>query len=473
MKLVSAAAVFAAGFAIAAQANAQAPSQAIRPDQAAFRELYRELIETNTTISQGDCTLAARRMGARLTAAGLPEADVRVFSTPDHPKEGGLFAVLRGSDPKQKAILLLAHIDVVEARREDWTRDPFKLVEEDGYFFARGASDDKAMAAVIVDTLVRFKQEGFKPRRDVKLALTCGEETEGVFNGADYLVKQQRPWIDAAFALNEGAINRLDAQGKPIALGVQAGEKVYQDFTLEVTNPGGHSSRPVRDNAITHLADALSRIGRHDFAVRFNEVTRGYFTRMAPIVGGESGASMTALVADPNDAKALESVTRDPSWNSTLRTTCVATMLSGGHAQNALPQRATANVNCRIFPSDDIEAVRQELVRVAADDKVSIKPAEGELGTRTPVPPLTAEIMGPIEKAAAEVWPGVPVVPAMATGATDGKYLNQNGIPTYGLTGMFQDADGGGVHGLNERIRVKSLYDGRDFLYRVIRLYAQ
>ena len=411
-------------------------------------------------------------MATRLKAAGYPDDDVHVFTTPGHEKEGGLFAVLHGSDPEAKAILLLAHIDVVEAKREDWERDPFTLVEENGYFYARGASDDKAMAAVNVDTLIRFRQEGFKPKRDVKLALTCGEETEGTFNGANYLVTQKRPWIDAAFALNEGATNRLDANGKPVALGIQAGEKVYQDFKLEVTNPGGHSSRPVKDNAITHLADALSRIGRHDFPVQFNEVTRAYFTKMSAIVGGEKGAAMKALVADPADEKALEIVAADPSWNSMLRTTCVATMANAGHALNALPQRATANVNCRLFPSDDVEQVRKTLEQVAADPKVAVTPV-GELGTRTPVPPLTKEFMRPVETMAAKIWPGVPIVPAMATGATDGKYLNQGGIPTYGLTGMFQDADGGGVHGLNERIRVKSLYDGRDFLYGVTRLYAQ
>jgi acetylornithine deacetylase/succinyl-diaminopimelate desuccinylase-like protein len=443
----------------------------VRPDQAAFRELYKELVETNTTYSAGDCTLAAQRMAARLTKAGYPEADVQVFTHPDFPKEGGLTAVLQGSDPSAKAILLLAHIDVVEAKREDWQRDPFTLVEENGYFFGRGASDDKAMASVWVDSLIRYRQEGFQPKRSIKLALTCGEETTKAFNGADWLVQNRRDLIDAAFALNEGAGGRLDAQGSRIALGVQAGEKVYQDFSLETTNPGGHSSRPVKENAIYELSAGLSKIGAFEFPTQLSDATRLYFTRMGEVTGGETGAAMTALAADPKDAKADAVVSKDPSWHSMLRTTCVATMIDGGHAPNALPQRAHANVNCRIFPGTSVEEVRQRLVAIVDDPKIKISVVQPESPTPS-APPLSRQILGPIEAVSAKLWPNVPLIPAMSTGATDGRYLNAGGIPTYGLSGMFGDPDGGGVHGLNERIRVRSLYEGRDFLYEVVKLYA-
>ncbi len=472
-KLTSIGAALAAmALPLAAQAAATDQSPAPRPDQAAFRELYQELVETNTTLSAGSCTLAAQRMGARLKAAGYADADITYITPPDHPKEGGLVAVLHGSDPKARPILLLAHIDVVEANRADWQRDPFKLVEENGYFYARGASDDKAMASVNIDTLIRFKREGFKPKRDVKAALTCGEETEGAFNGASDLVKNHHDLIDAAFALNEGGGGRLDSNGKRVALSIQAGEKVYQDFTLLTTSPGGHSSRPTKgENAIVHLSSALEKIGAYEFPVQLNEVTRAYFAAMGKLTPGETGAALTAIAANPNDAQALAVVTRDPSWNSMLRTTCTPTMVKAGHAQNALPQRAEANVNCRIFPSDPVDQIQAALVKVIDDPSVSVKPF-GEIGERAPVPPLSDEIMGPVRRAATKVFPGVPIVPTMTTGATDGRFLNMGGIPTYGLTGMFGDPDGNGVHGLNERIRVRSLYDGRDFLYAVVKDYA-
>ena len=281
----------------------------------AFRALYKELVETNTTLSAGSCTLAAERMAARLTAAGYPAADIRLFSVPDHPREGGLVAVLHGRDPSAKAILLLAHIDVVEAKRADWTRDPFTLIEENGYFYGRGTSDDKAMAASFTDAMIRFRQEGFHPRRDIKLALTCGEETTGAFNGADWLATQHKDWIDADFALNEGAGGLLDAHDRPVYLGIQAGEKVYQDFRLETTNPGGHSSRPTPDNAIYHLAAALTRLAAFDFPAQLSDTTRAYFSRTGTLIGGESGAAMIALARDPTDKAAEAVVSRDPSWH--------------------------------------------------------------------------------------------------------------------------------------------------------------
>ncbi|HVI32786.1 M20/M25/M40 family metallo-hydrolase [Phenylobacterium sp.] len=440
------------------------------PGQAEFRGLYKELIETNTTLSAGSCTLAAERMAARLKAAGYPEKDVRVLAPADRPKDGNLVAVVPGTDPKLKPLLLLAHIDVVEARREDWERDPFTLVEENGYFYARGAADDKAMAAAFTDALIRYRKEGFKPRRTLKLALTCGEETPDTFNGVSWLLKTHPDTLAAEFALNEGAGGRL-AGDKRVFLGIQAGEKVYQDFTLETTNPGGHSSRPVKDNAIYRLAAAISRIGAHDFPARLNEATRLHFERMAPIVGGQLGADMTAALATPMPADVVARIARDPGYNSMMRTTCVATMVSAGHAPNALPQRATANVNCRILPGESVASVQAALTEVMADPGIRIS-AVGEPSPVSPAPPLTPAITRPAERVAGELWPGVPLVPAMATGATDGRFLLAAGIPTYGLSGMFGEPDGGGAHGLNERIRVRSLYEGREFLYRVVKAYA-
>jgi len=460
------------GLALTIAATAAPAADALRPDQVEFRALYKELVETNTTLSAGDCTLAAARLAARMKAAGFPAANLHPFTAPGHPKEGGLVAVYPGRDPKAKAILLLAHIDVVEAKREDWTRDPFKLVEEGGYFYARGASDDKSQAAVWTDTLIRFQKEGFHPRRTVKMALTCGEETAGAFNGAEYLAKNQRALIDAEFALNEGGGGRQEPGGKPVWLGLQVGEKFPQDYQLEVTNPGGHSSRPVKDNAITHLSAGLVKIGAYDFPIELSDTTRAYFTRLGPAIGGDYGRAMTALMSNPNDKAAEAVIVRDPSWNSTLRTTCVATMLSGGHATNALPQRATANVNCRIFPGTTTEQIRKALETLVADPAIRITIGAVRSETSKGVP-LARSVLEPAEKLAAEMFPGTPVIPSMSTGATDGAFLTPVGIPTYGVPGILGEADGGGVHGLNERMSVVSLYRGRDYMQRLVRVYAE
>jgi len=442
-----------------------------RPDQAAFRELFRELVETNTTLSAGSCTEAAEKMAARLQAAGLPDRDIHLLTVPDHPREGSLVAVVEGQDAALGAMLLLAHVDVVEARREDWTRDPFTLFEENGYVYARGVSDDKAMAAIWVDTLVRFLQSGFRPSRTIKLALTCGEETSGAFNGAEYLSKEQRQLIDAAFALNEGAWGVLDDQGRRIFMSVQAGEKAAQNYRLGVRNSGGHSSRPVKDNAIYHLAAGLTRIAAYEFPIQLNDTTRAYFTRVGEMKGGELGAAMGALAANATDAAATAKVTADPTYNAMLRTTCVATVLEAGHATNALPQRATANVNCRVYPTETLEDVRRTLERVVADPEITVTKLETR-GPQAKAPPLTPAIMGPIEEVAAEVFLGIPVVPIFQAGATDGQFLGAVGIPTYGIGALFFDPDLGNIHGLNERLRVESLYDGRDYLYELVKKLA-
>ncbi|HPA39548.1 MAG TPA: M20/M25/M40 family metallo-hydrolase [Phenylobacterium sp.] len=460
-----------AALSAAALATSASAQTAPRPDQLAFRELYKELIETNTTLSVGSCTAAAEKMATRLKAAGYGDKDVQIIVPPQDARWGALIADLPGTDAKLKPVMLLAHIDVVEAKRSDWVRDPFTLVEEGGYFYARGASDDKAMAASFTDNMIRYKKEGFKPRRGLRLALTCGEESPDSFNGVEWLLANRPEVMKAEFALNEGAGGRLDAKGERVFLGIQAGEKVYQDYVLTVTNPGGHSSRPVKDNAIYHLAGALSRLGAYDFPIKINQATRFHFERMGPIEGGETGAAMTALAKDPTNSAAAAIVARDPSRNSMMRTTCVATMLNAGHAPNALPQHAEANVNCRILPGEDIQAIRAELEGVFADPAVKVT-LVGKPSPVTPPPALTKAILGPAEKVAAKMWPGVPLVPAMSTGATDGRFTNAAGVPTYGLSGMFGDPDGGGTHGLNERIRVRSLYEGRDFLYEVVKLYA-
>lgn len=458
-----------AAFLAAAPAFAQPAAATGEP---AFRATYKELVETDTTLSAGSCTLAAERMAERLKAAGFPQSDLHLIVEPAHPREGNLVAVLPGSDRDAKAILLLAHIDVVEANRADWARDPFTLVEEDGFFYARGSADDKAQAAIWVDTLARFKREGYRPKRTIKMALTCGEETAGAFNGAQYLAATKRDLIDSEFALNEGAGGLLDSAGRPVVLNIQAGEKFPQNYRLEIVNPGGHSSRPVRENAIYRLADALVKLRAHDFPVESNDATRGYFGAMAKLLPGPSAGAMAAFAANPSDrAAAAALAAADPAWNAILRTTCVATLLEGGHATNALPQRARANVNCRIFPGTSVEQVRRALEAVVADPRVKITTLE----TRSeiaPPPPLTEKVLGPARKVAGQVFPGVPLVPLMAAGGTDAAFLTPAGIPTYGLSGIFSDREGSHAHGLDERIRVKSLLDAREFLYRLVKEYS-
>jgi acetylornithine deacetylase/succinyl-diaminopimelate desuccinylase-like protein len=411
-------------------------------------------------------------MRAHLLAAGIPASDTQILAPPDRPNDGALIATLSGRDRLAKPILLLAHIDVVEATAADWQRDPFKLVEENGWFYARGASDDKAMAAVFTDSLVRYRKAGFKPRRTIKLALTCGEETPNIFNSVSWLTQTQPQVLSAAFALNEGAGGELDKNGKAVALQIQAGEKVYQDFTLEATDVGGHSSRPTKNNPIVRLSVGLARLGAYDFPIDINPVVRGYFEAETRLVAPDIAADMRGILANPPDAAAVERLwAANPGWNGAIRTTCVVTQISGGHAPNALPQRVQANVNCRILPRVPIDAVQRQIVSVVNDSKISVTPV-GEAAIQAPLPPLSEAIMAPVRKVANQIWPGVVIVPSMSTGATDGRFLNSTGVPTYGLSGMFHDAEGSHAHGLNERIRVQSLLDGRRFLYEVVKLYA-
>ena len=448
---------------------AEAP---LRPDQAAFRELYEELVETNTTLSSGSCTLAAERMAARLKVAGLPDGQITLFADPRHPKEGGLVAVYPGTSTTLKPILAIAHIDVVEAKREDWTRDPFTLIEEGGYFYGRGTADDKAMAAMLVDTLIRFQTSGHRPKRAVKIALTCGEETNGAFNGVEWLAANKRALIDAEFALNEGGGGTSDGKGKVVEQAMQVGEKTFATYRLETRNPGGHSSVPRPDNAIYQLAQALVRIQAHEFPLEMSETTRTYFREAGAGRKDATGAAMVALAANPADKAAEAIANRDPFLHSNLRTTCVATMLDGGHARNALAQRAGAYVNCRIFPGHSVEEIRAELAKVIADPEVTVT-ALAPLRPSPPAPPLDPKVMGPAKALSAKYFPGVPVVPVMANGYTDSTFLTAAGIPAYGVPGLWGDPDGNGAHGLNERIEVRSVYIGRDYLYDLIVAYAE
>jgi acetylornithine deacetylase/succinyl-diaminopimelate desuccinylase-like protein len=390
---------------------------------------------------------------------------MQIVVPPSAPKKGNLVARLKGTGAK-KPLLLLAHLDVVEAKREDWERDPFRLVEEGGYFYARGSVDDKAMASIFVANMIRYKKQGYKPDRDLILALTADEElgSTSKWNGANWLVKNNRDLIDAEFGLNEGGGGELK-NGKPLLNRVQAAEKVSVHFRLEVRNPGGHSSRPRPDNAIYELAEGLAKFGKFQFPVTLNETTRIYFSRSAQFQSGQTADDMRAVARDIPNPEAAARLSQSPTLNSTLRTTCVATRLDGGHANNALPQTARATVNCRILPGDPVDGVLKTIQQVVGD-KVTVTRAS------EPVPSapsaLGPQIMGPLEKVSNEFWPGVPVIPAMSTGATDSRFMRNGGISMYGVSGLFIDQDDNRSHGLNERMPVKSLYDGHEFLYRLV-----
>lgn len=459
---------------VAATAAAQAPAGMVgtlRPDQQAFRGLYEELVQTDTTLSHGSCTLAAERMAARLRTAGIPDGQLTLFADPAHPKEGGLVAVYPGTSTTLKPILAIAHIDVVEAKREDWKRDPFTLVEENGYFYARGASDDKAMAATFVDALIRFQKSGYRPKRTVKVALTCGEETNGAFNGAEWLAANRRELIDAEFALNEGGGGHTDGKGKIVTQEMQVGEKTFATYRFETRNPGGHSSVPRPDNAIYQLVRALGKLEAHEFPVEFTDTTRTYFGEAGKGRKDALGQSMIALAANPQDKAAEAVVNTNPFLHSNVRTTCVATMLDGGHARNALAQRAGAFVNCRIFPGHSVEAIRDELAVIVGDPGVAITTL-GPKRPSPPSPPLDPKVVEPARKLAAKYFPGVPVIASMANGYSDATFLGAVGIPTYGVPGAWGDPDGNGVHGLDERIEARSLYVGRDYLFDLLKAYA-
>ncbi len=449
---------------------APAATQTMPPEEymALARDIFRELIEINTTDSErGNNTVAARALARRLLDAGFPEEDVHVLVPADSPTKGNLVARYRGRDGTLKPILLLAHIDVVEALPEDWSDDldPFAFLERDGFYYGRGVTDDKDEAAIYTANFIRMRREGFIPDRDIIVALTADEEG-GPRNGVQFLLEEHRDLIDAAFALNEGG-GGMEKNGRKISNNVQAAEKKFLSFTFRATNPGGHSSLPVRKNAIYDLSQALLAVQDHAFPVMLHEVTEAFFGGSADLVGGEMGEAMRRILVNPGDAEAAAILSTEPGYNSRLRTTCVATLLQGGHAQNALPQLAEATVNCRIFPTQDPAEVELRLQELAEPFGVQVTP-QGE-ATPSPPSPLTAEVLGPIERITEQMWPGVAVLPVMSTGATDGLYLRRAGIPVYGVSGLFGDMDDSRAHGQDERISIKSFYEGQEFLYRLVK----
>jgi acetylornithine deacetylase/succinyl-diaminopimelate desuccinylase-like protein len=437
------------------------------PDRQAFLDIYRELVEINTTDSVGDTVRAAQAMAARLRDGGFAAPDVQVLSS--GPRKGNLVARLPGSGAR-RPLLLLAHLDVVEAKREDWDFDPFKLQEVDGYFRGRGTIDDKAMAAIFVANMIRYVQEGFKPDRDIILALTSDEElSDSPHNGVRWLLQNHRNLIDAELAINEGGGGAL-RNGSPFRLAVQLAEKVYQTYQLEVTDRGGHSAAPRRDNPIYRLAEALRALAQFEFPPRLNPVTRAFFERMAAAETGATAEAIKALLAGSTDAAALAPLASRSDYNAQMRTTCVATMLEAGHAENALPQTARATVNCRILPTESVEEVSRRLARVIADEKVAIVPK----GTAVQSPPSAAnpEVMQAIAQLSVEMWPGVALNAAMSAGYTDNRWLRNAGIPAYGISGLFSDPGNNGVHGRNEQIGAKALFDSKQFLYRLVKSLA-
>jgi acetylornithine deacetylase/succinyl-diaminopimelate desuccinylase-like protein len=441
-----------------------AAAQSLPPHQQLAHDIYKQLVEINTTESVGSTTVAAEAVAARFRAAGIPSADI--FLGGPSPRKGNLVVRMHGRTPNLKPLLLLAHLDVVEAKKEDWSADldPFRFIEKEGFYYGRGTADDKAMAAIFVANLLRMKQQGVVPARDIVLALTADEEG-GDDNGVNWLIENHRALVDAEYGLNEGGGGQAK-NGRRIANRVQASEKVYLDFTLEVTNKGGHSSQPQPENAIYQLAEALTRIGTYAFPVKLNEVTRGYFERMAAIEQGQVAADFKAITQTTPDPTAIARLSAVPLYNSMLRTTCVATMVSAGHALNALPQRAAANVNCRILPGEDPAEVQRTLSRVIDDPKVALTPVKP--AKPSPPSPLRPDLMETITRITEEMWPGVAVVPVMSTGATDGLYFRQAGIPIYGVSGLFGDMDDVRAHGRDERMGVKEFYDGQEFLWWLV-----
>lgn len=437
----------------------------LSPNDQRARDIFEQLININTTGSSGSTTVAANAIAKRLLDAGFPAADVQVIGL-EGSKNYNLVARYRGTG-REKPILLLAHIDVVEAKREDWSMDPFKFVEQSGYFYGRGTQDIKDGAAILAATFVRLKQEGYRPNRDLILALTTGEEGGSDYNGVEWLLGHHRDLIDAAYVLNMDAGDPVILNGKRLMRPVQASEKVYVTFKYEVHNPGGHSSLPTKDNAIYRLAAALGRLSAYEFPAQLNEITRTFFQRLAGLQQGQLAADMAAVARATPDSTAVRRLSDlSPLYNAQLRTTCVATELAGGHAENALPQTATATINCRMLPGTPAEDVQGTLARVAGDTAVQV----GVVTPATPSPPspLTPAIMTPIERVTERLWK-IPVVPVMETGATDGLYLRNAGIPVYGVSGVFIDINDVRAHGRDERIGVQDFYDGVEYIYQLVK----
>jgi acetylornithine deacetylase/succinyl-diaminopimelate desuccinylase-like protein len=440
-------------------------------------DIFKQLIEINTTDSIGSTTVAARAMAQRLLDAGFPATDITVLGP--NERKGNMVARYRGTaGSKLRPMLIIGHLDVVEARREDWTTDPFQFVEQDGYFYGRGTQDMKGSDAIIVTDFIRMKHEGFVPARDIILALTADEEG-GKSNGVDWLLKNHRDLIDAEYVLNPdaGAGGVVTDHGKPLTIELAATEKLYGDYQLLATNPGGHSSLPTPDNAIYRVADALAALERRPFPFELNNVTREYFTRMATIEKGQASTDIRAILATPPDGAAIDRLSQDARYNSTMRTTCVATMMSAGHAPNALPQRAEANINCRILPGHSQEEIRLALVNLFNDPKLAVRYRSdtGEVSDHgsdrkaMPPPPLRPDVMESLQSVAGKLWPGAPVIPMMMTVASDSVHTMMAGIPSYGICAVAIDRDDVRMHGKDERIPVESFYNGVEFYYEFLK----
>jgi len=454
---------------VAAQSPPPAPRHTLSANDQRARDIFEQLININTTGSSGSTTIASQAMADRLIKAGFPAADVQVIG-PAGSKNFNIVARYRGTG-REKPILLLAHLDVVEARREDWSVDPFTLTEQDGFFYGRGTLDVKDGAAILVTTLVRLKQEGYRPTRDLILALTTGEEGGSDYNGVDWLLQNHRDLIDAAYVINMDAGDPIIMNGKRVFRSVQAAEKVYVTFKLEVHNPGGHSSLPTKDNAIYRLAAALGRLSVYQFPAQLNEITRASFATWSELqaaAGERTLAADMAAVAQPTpDTAAIRRLSdASPLYNAQLRTTCVATELAGGHAENALPQTATATVNCRMLPGTPQNEVQQTLVRVVADTAVAVRVVTAAVPS--PLAALKPDMMDAVARVTKRLW-NIPVMPVMETGATDGLYLRNAGIPVYGISGVFVDINDIRAHGRDERIGVQNYYDGAEYIYQLVK----
>ncbi len=443
-------------------------AQTMRPEaeKQLAHDIYKEFVEIQSGFSTGATTPVVEAAAARLRAAGFPESDIFVGGAV--PKKANLVVRYHGTGAR-RPILLLAHTDVVEAKREDWSMDPFQFIEKDEYFYGRGTGDDKAQAAVWIANLIQYKKEGFKPDRDIIVALTADEEGGGPYNGVDWLLKNKRNTVDAEFALNEGGWGE-SAGGKKISNDLQVSEKYVVNFRFEVRNKGGHSSLPVHDNAIYHLAGALQRLSDFGFPLKTNEVTAAYFQQMGKIESGPIREELAKIGEGSREAME-RAAAASPAWNASLRTTCVATLLEGGHAMNALPQLAAATVNCRVLPEDSVEYVQSTLQKIVADDQVSVKvignPVKG------PASPMRPDVLKAVSEVTNSLWPGVPTVPIMVMGATDGLYLRVAGIPTYGIQGFFFDRGDIRFHGRDERMSVESFYEGQAFLYRLVKALSK
>ena len=454
----------------ASMARGQSPpaAAAARPslprEQREAREILRELVNINSTSGTVGVGRAARAMAQRLRVAGYPAADVQLLGPT--PSLTALVARLRGRPTGQKPILLMAHLDVVPAVRADWPFDPFVMIEKDGWYYGRGAEDNKAGVATILANLVRWKREGWVPDRDIIAVLSADEETDGA--SMTWLLAHHRALLDAEFALNTDAGGGALDHGKAVSNAVQASEKVFANFRIEVTNPGGHSSVPRADNAIYELSERLAVFGKFAFPRRLTDVSRAYFLQSAATQSPVVAAQMRAVAAQPMDTVAAAALAAaNPYWNSVMRTTCVATRLDGGHADNALPQRASALINCRILPDESIDSVKATIQRVVGSGAKVVSSWDA---VPSPPSPLRDDVMRTVTTLTNERFPGAVVVPEMSTGATDGLFTRNAGIPTYGVSALFfEQAEPSRAHGQEERVGVKAFHDGVAFWYTMVK----